>query len=103
MISNFTLGERAAPAAKVGAAMTLLAAATGLGYAVGSATAGQLADASGHTAAFGVTVAAGAAALLLAAVAQPLLRGVARRPAAEDAGSTDSPAPAVSAVFDATS
>jgi len=101
MISNFTLGERAAPVARVGAAMTLLAAATGLGYALGSATAGRLADASGHTAAFGVTVAAGAAALLLAAVAQPLLRGAVRRPAAVPAVPA---APRVGAeVLDATS
>lgn len=91
MISNFTLGERAAPVARVGAAMTLLAAATGLGYALGSATAGRLADTSGHTAAFGVTVAAGGAALLLATAAQPLLRGVVRRPAGEhDIASTGS-------------
>jgi hypothetical protein len=47
---------------------------------MGSATAGRLADASGHTAAFAVTVSAGAAALVLAAVAQPLLRSVVRRP-----------------------
>ena len=101
MISNFTLGERAAPVARVGAAMTLLAAATGLGYALGSATAGRLADASGHAAAFGVTVAAGAAALLLAAVAQPLLRGAVRRPAAVPAVPA---APRVGAeVLDATS
>lgn len=80
MISNFTLGERAVPVTRVGAAMTLLAAATGLGYALGSATAGRLADASGHTSAFAVTVSAGAAALVLAAVAQPLLRSVVRRP-----------------------
>jgi MFS family permease len=91
MTSNFPRGARAAPAAKVGAAMTLLAAATGLGYAVGSATAGRLADASGHTSAFAVTVSAGAAALLLAALAQPLLRGVVRRPAEAD----DTPAVAM--------
>jgi MFS family permease len=85
MISNFTLGERAVPVTRVGAAMTLLAAATGLGYALGSATAGRLADVSGHTAAFAVTVSAGGAALVLAAAAQPLLRSVVRRPAATPA------------------
>ena len=47
MISVFMLGERAAPAERVGAAMTLLAGATGIGYAVGSAGAGRLADATG--------------------------------------------------------
>ena len=46
------------PAARVGAAMTILASATGLGYALGSSLAGRLADASGATAAFGVTVGA---------------------------------------------
>lgn len=88
MISNFTLGERAAPTARVGAAMTLLAAATGLGYALGSATAGRLADASGHTAAFAVTVSAGAAAFGLSLVTQPLLRSVVRRPTGAPATKT---------------
>ena len=54
MISVFMLGERAAPAAKVGTAMTLLAGATGIGYAVGSAVSGRLADAYGHPGAFAV-------------------------------------------------
>ena len=74
MISNFTMGERSAPAAKVGTAMTLLAAATGLGYAVGSAVAGRLADDHGHTAAFAVTVSAAAGALLVSLASQRLLR-----------------------------
>ena len=85
MISNFTMGERSAPAAKVGTAMTLLAAATGLGYAVGSAVAGRLADDHGHTAAFAVTVSAAAAALLLSVASQRLLR----RP--QPAGAVDAP------------
>ena len=76
MISVFMLGERAAPASRVGAAMTLLAGATGIGYAVGSAAAGRLADLHGHTGAFAVTVAAAASAALLAAVSQPMLRGI---------------------------
>ncbi len=79
MISVFTLGERAVPLARVGTAMTLLAAATGLGYAVGSALAGRLADAVGHTGAFSVTVGAAAAALVVAVLAQRPLRRVARR------------------------
>ena len=74
MISVFMLGERAAPASRVGTAMTLLAGATGLGYALGSAVAGRLADLQGHTGAFAVTVTAGASAALLALSAQPLLR-----------------------------
>ncbi|MCD6638557.1 MAG: MFS transporter [Nocardioides sp.] len=66
MIGVFSLGERVAPRERVSAAMTLLAAATGLGYALGSSLAGRLADLHGHTAAFGVTVGATVAALLLA-------------------------------------
>jgi hypothetical protein len=73
MITNFTLGEHVAPPARVGAAMTLLAAATGLGYAVGSALAGRLADVHGHRGAFAVTVCATGAALVLAAAARGVL------------------------------
>jgi MFS family permease len=76
MISVFMLGERAAPASRVGAAMTLLAGATGLGYAVGSAAAGRLADVHGHAGAFAVTVTAAASAAVLAAVSQPWLRRI---------------------------
>ncbi len=95
MISVFMLGERAAPAERVGAAMTLLAGATGIGYAVGSAGAGRLADAYGHPGAFAVTVGAGLAAALLAAVGQPLLRRVRhpeREPGRPDLGRPE-PAP----------
>lgn len=66
MIGVFSLGERIAPPERVSAAMTLLAAATGLGYALGSSIAGRLADVFDHTAAFGVTVGATVAALVLA-------------------------------------
>jgi MFS family permease len=78
MISVFMLGERAAPSSRVGAAMTLLAGATGIGYAVGSALAGRLADERGYTAAFAVTVTAAASAAILAAASQPLLRRIGR-------------------------
>lgn len=81
MISVFMLGERAAPPSKVGTAMTLLAAATGIGYAVGSGVAGRLADLHGHLGAFSVTVGAGVCAALLAAAAQPMLRRLSREPA----------------------
>ncbi len=74
MISNFTMAERVTAPTRVGTAMTLLAAATGLGYAVGSAAAGRLADDHGHTAAFAVTVIAAGGALLVSLLAQPLLR-----------------------------
>ena len=65
MITTFTLGERVTPPSRTGAAMTVLAAATGLGYALGAALAGRLADWGGHTPAYAVTVGAGAAAVLV--------------------------------------
>ncbi|GAA4399565.1 MFS transporter [Fodinibacter luteus] len=76
MISVFMLGERSAPVQRVGAAMTLLAGATGIGYAVGSAVAGRLADVHGHPGAFTVTVGAGVSAAVLAVVAQPVVRRI---------------------------
>ncbi|MDF8265621.1 MFS transporter [Luteipulveratus flavus] len=63
MITTFTLGEQVTPTSRTSAAMTLLAASTGLGYAVGAAVAGRLADWGGHTPAFAVTVCAGVLAV----------------------------------------
>jgi MFS family permease len=74
MITVFSLAERIVPPARTGAAMTLLAATTGLGYAVGSSVAGQLADAGGHRPAFAVTIAAGALATSLTLLAGGVLR-----------------------------
>ena len=74
MIGVFTLGERIVPSARVGAAITVLASATGVGYALGSSIAGRLADAHGHTAAFAVTVAATVFAVVLAGSQQRRLR-----------------------------
>lgn len=68
MITTFTLAERTTPARRLGAAMTLLAAATGTGYAVGAALAGRLADDGGHGPAFTVTVGATVLAVLLGLV-----------------------------------
>ncbi|WP_435748079.1 MFS transporter [Nocardioides sp. SYSU DS0663] len=65
MIAVFSLAERVVPPARVGTAMTALASATGIGYALGSSIAGRLADADGSTAAFAVTVAATLLAVLL--------------------------------------
>jgi len=89
MISVFSLAERLTPPHRTGAAMTVLAGATGLGYAAGSSLAGRFADWGGHTPAFAVTVLAGGLATLLAWAAAPRLRaeqhaaagsGVAPRP-----------------------
>ncbi len=75
MITNFTLAERTVPAARVGTAMTLLAGATGIGYAIGSGTAGRLADTRGHPAAFAVAVVGSGLAVVLLTLAQRVLRG----------------------------
>jgi MFS family permease len=80
MISVFVLGERAVPPGRVGTAMTLLASVTGLGYAIGSAVAGRVADVAGAHGAFVVTVGVAVTAAALAAAAQPVLRGVTRAP-----------------------
>ena len=78
MIAVFSLAERVVAPARVATAMTVLASATGLGYAVGSGTAGRLADASGHTAAFAVTVTVMALELALVLTAQRRLRAALR-------------------------
>lgn len=67
MISVFVLAEQIVPLRRVGAALTVLAGSTGIGYAVGSGLAGRLADAGGHRPAFAVTVAAAVLAVILAA------------------------------------
>ncbi len=80
MITTFTLGERITPPSRTGAAMTLLAAATGIGYALGAAVAGQLADWGGYTPAFAVTVTAGVLAVLVSWGSHRLLTSAARGP-----------------------
>lgn len=74
MISNFALAGILVPVHRVGTAMTLLAGATGIGYALGASAAGRLADDGGHSPAFAVTVCAAGAAVLLAVVANKTLR-----------------------------
>ncbi len=74
MIAIFTMAERVVPAHRVGTAMTLLAASTGIGYALGSSIAGRLGDAGGSTAAFLVTVGASTLALVLMSTQQHRLR-----------------------------
>lgn len=84
MIGVFTLAERVVAPTRVATAMTVLASATGLGYAAGSGTAGRLADQHGYTAAFAVTVTAMALALVLVATSQRrLAAAVATRPSGE--------------------
>lgn len=87
MIAVFTLAERAVPVARVGAAMTVLASATGLGYAVGSSLAGRLADGSGAPGAFGVTIGATVLAVILMSTQQGRLRR-ATEPAPRPVGAT---------------
>lgn len=74
MIAVFSLAERVVPRPRVGAAMTTLASATGIGYALGSSVAGRLADAHGSTAAFSVTVTTTLLATVLMATQQSRLR-----------------------------
>jgi len=74
MISNFALAGVLVPVRRVGAAMTLLAGATGIGYALGAAIAGRLADEGGHHPAFVVTVCVAATAVVLALVSNRTLR-----------------------------
>lgn len=92
MITTFTIGERVTPLSRTGAAMTLLAAATGLGYAVGAAVAGRLADWGGHTPAFAVTVAAGAVAVTLSWAGRgTLTRSLSSRTSVDPARATVDP------------
>ena len=81
MIAVFSLAERVVPGPRVGAAMTTLASATGIGYALGSSVAGRLADVHGSTAAFAVTVTTTVLATTLMATQQRRLR-VAAEPVA---------------------
>ena len=78
MITTFTIGERITPPSRTGAAMTLLAAATGLGYALGAAVAGRLADWGGHAPAYAVTVAAGVIAVTVSLAGRSVLRRTSR-------------------------
>jgi MFS family permease len=74
MIALFSLGERIVAPDRVGTAMTVLASATGIGYAVGSGLAGRLADAHGANAAFAVTVGATVLAVAVMTSQQGRLR-----------------------------
>ncbi|WP_109471660.1 MFS transporter [Ornithinimicrobium cavernae] len=80
MITTFTLAERITPVRRLGAAMTILAATTGLGYAVGSSIAGRLADWGGHQPAFVVPVVAAWLAMGLALLGARTLRAAQTSP-----------------------
>ena len=89
MIGVFSLGERVVPPGRVGTAMTLLASATGVGYALGAGLAGRLADDHGSTAAFAVTVGATVLAVVVMATQQRRLRR------AVEAARVEEPVPAL--------
>lgn len=74
MVTVFAIGGMVAPEGKLGTVMTALASGIVAGTAVGSAVAGQLAQASGYTAAFLVPVAAASALFVLGAAAAVVLR-----------------------------
>ncbi|GAB3488141.1 MFS transporter [Nocardiopsis coralliicola] len=69
IVTVFALAERAAPAARLGQAMTVLVSALIIGQSLGSAGAGRLAGAAGPQGAFALTLAASATALLVAVLA----------------------------------
>ena len=73
MITTFTLGELITHRSRTATAMTLLAGATGLGYATGAALAGRLVDEGGVAPAFKVTLAATTLTFVLAVGAKRLL------------------------------
>jgi MFS family permease len=81
MITVFSLAERITDQLHVGAAMTVLAGATGIGYAAGSSLAGRLADWGGHTPAYAVSVTAGLLATVLAVSSMRRLRAAQARTA----------------------
>ncbi|BCJ38448.1 MFS transporter [Actinocatenispora thailandica] len=67
LITVYALAERIAPPGRTATVLTLLAAGIVAGVALGAGLAGTLADRYGYPGAFGVPVAAGVFALLLAA------------------------------------
>jgi len=74
MVTVFAVGGRVAPAGRLGTVMTALASGIVAGTALGSSVGGQLAQLSGHGAAFLVPVCAALALALLGAGAAVVLR-----------------------------
>lgn len=81
VITTFSACEKVIDPHHLGAAMMVLAAATSLGYAIGSSTAGRLADAGSYPAAYAVTVGATILSVLVALAVRPgLHRGSREQP-----------------------
>jgi MFS family permease len=74
MVTVFAIGGIVAPAGRLGTVMTALASGIVAGTALGSSVAGQLAQGSGHSAAFLVPIAAAAALFVLGAAAAVVVR-----------------------------
>jgi MFS family permease len=74
MVTVFAIGGIIAPAGRLGTVMTALASGIVAGTAVGSAVAGNLAQAHGHSVAFLVSVGAAVALALLGAASAVVLR-----------------------------
>lgn len=92
MVSIFGIGAVVAPGHLMGTVMTLLASGIVTGTALGASIAGQLADSSGHSAAFVVPVCAAAVLLVLGLVARRVAASAAA--AAASAAAADAGAPA---------
>jgi MFS family permease len=74
MVTVFAIGGIIAPEGRLGTVMTALASGIVAGTAVGSAVAGNLAQAHGHSVAFLVSVGAAVALALLGAASAVVLR-----------------------------
>ncbi|HEY3502655.1 MAG TPA: MFS transporter [Actinocatenispora sp.] len=74
LITVYGLAERVAPPGRAGVVMTLMASGIVAGVAAGSGVAGLVADAYGFRGAFGVPIAGGVGALVLALVTVRRLR-----------------------------
>jgi MFS family permease len=74
MVTVFAIGGIIAPVGRLGTVMTALASGIVAGTAVGSAVAGNLAQAHGHSVAFLVSVGAAVALALLGAASAVVLR-----------------------------
>jgi MFS family permease len=80
LIAGFAVVERAVPPRRLTEGLTWLSTGLGIGLAVGSSLAGRLVDTSGTGPAYGVAVAGGVTAMLVALLgARPLAAALGRR------------------------